>query len=251
MVGGAPRSGTTLIRRTLDRHPDICCGPESSIFLPGSIAVGPVAAGFKLPPDEVRRMFEASPSQGAFIDAFATRYRESRGRARWAEKTPLNVRHVGWILERFPESRFVHVLRDGRDVVCSMREHPDRRWVDGAWVTERRALPLDAYARRWVTDTEAGMAHRGDPRYLELRYEDLVQDPEGVIRAFLEALGEAFSADLLLDPSRPTRSGKAHANSGVRTSSMGRWRTDLTADEQALVESVAGPTLRALGYPDA
>jgi protein-tyrosine sulfotransferase len=246
VVGGSPRSGTTLIRRTLDRHPSICCGPESSIFLPGAILIGPVAAGFKLPADELRRMLDVSPSQGAFIDTFATRYRQSRGRARWAEKTPLNVRHIDWILERFPESRFVHVVRDGRDVVCSMREHPERRWVDGAWVTEASPLSLEEHAQRWVTDTEAGIAHRGDPRYLEVRYEDLVQDPEGVVRRLIEGLGEAFHPELLLDPAK---SGKVHANAPIRTRSMGRWHTDLTPEEQAVVQRIAGATLARLGYP--
>ena len=249
IVGGAPRSGTTLIRRMLDRHPSICCGPESSIFLPGSILIGPVAAGFKMPAEELRVMLDSSPSQGAFIDAFATRYREMRGRPRWAEKTPLNVRSIDWILERFPESRFVHVVRDGRDVVCSMREHPERRWVDGAWVTEQSQLSLAAHAKRWVADAEAGIAHRGDPRYLEVRYEDLVQDPEGLVRGLMEQLGEAYYPELIPDPDKPTKSGKVHANSAIRTRSMGRWRTDLTPEEQESVQRIAGPTLARLGYP--
>ena len=94
--------------------------------------------------------------------------------------------------QRFPEARFIHVVRDGRDVVCSMRQHPDRRWVDGAWVKVHRPLSLEQYAERWVADTEAGVAHRGDPRYLEVRYEDLVQDPLAVLRGLLMDLGEAF-----------------------------------------------------------
>ena len=252
VIGGTPRSGTTLIRRTLDRHPAICCGPESSIFLPGAIRTGPVAAGFELPEGELREMLAGSPSQGAFIDAFATRYRSARGRRRWAEKTPLNVRHVPWILERFPEARFIHVVRDGRDVVCSMRQHPDRRWVDGAWVKVHRPLTLEQYAERWVADTEAGVSHRADPRYLEVRYEDLVQDPSGVLGQLLSDLGETFDPAILVEPdTQPDQDGRHHAGTAISARSMGRWRTDLTPDEQALVQRIAGPTLRRLGYPDA
>ena len=252
VIGGTPRSGTTLIRRTLDRHPAICCGPESSIFLPGAIRTGPVAAGFELPEGELREMLAGSPSQGAFIDAFATRYRSARGRRRWAEKTPLNVRHIPWILDRFPEARFIHVVRDGRDVVCSMRQHPDRRWVDGAWVKVHRPLTLEQYAQRWVADTEAGVAHRADPRYLEVRYEDLVQDPSGVLGQLLSDLGETFDPAILVEPdTQPGPDGRHHAGTAISARSMGRWRTDLTPDEQALVQRIAGPTLRRLGYPDA
>ncbi len=251
VIGGTPRSGTTLIRRTLDRHPAICCGPESSIFLPGAIRPGPVAAGFGLPEEELRRMLADSPSQGAFVDAFAARYRAARGRRRWAEKTPLNVRHIPWILARFPEARFIHVVRDGRDVVCSMREHPDRRWVDGQWVKVHRPLSVAQYAERWVADTQAGAAHRGDPRYLEVRYEDLVQDPAAVIRGLLMDLGEDFDAAILVDPDAdPGSDERHHAGSAISTRSMGRWRTDLTPDEQQTVVGIAGPTLTRLGYPE-
>ena len=252
VIGGTPRSGTTLIRRTLDRHPAICCGPESSIFLPGAIRVGPVAAGFELPEAELRQMLAGSASQGAFIDAFATRYREARGRVRWAEKTPLNVRYLDWILDRFPEARIIHVVRDGRDVVCSMRQHPDRRWEDGAWVKVHRPLSLEQYAQRWVSDTEAGIHHRGDVRYLEVRYEDLVQDPGAVLLGLLTDLGEPFDPQLLAEPdAAPGPDGRHHAGTAISTRSMGRWRADLTAQEQAVVQRIAGPTLSRLGYPDA
>ena len=195
-------------------------------------------------------MLATSPSQGAFIDAFAARYRDARGRRRWAEKTPLNVRHIPWILERFPEARFIHVVRDGRDVVCSMRQHPDRRWVDGAWVKVHRPLSLEQYAERWVADTEAGVAHRGDPRYLEVRYEDLVQDPLAVLRGMLMDLGEEFDPAILVEPdAEPGPDGRHHAGTAISTRSMGRWRTDLTSEEQAVVQRIAGATLRPPGLP--
>ena len=211
----------------------------------------------------LRTMLSASPSQGAFIDAFASRYRTARGRRRWAEKTPLNVRHIDWILERFPEARFIHVIRDGRDVVCSMRQHPDRRWVDGAWVKVHRPLSLDQYARRWVLDTEAGMAHRGDPRYLEVRYEDLVQDPGRVLDDLLRDLGETFDPTILVEPEAATGSpGTGDAAQGAGTAaSRGHGHQHPVDGSLAdrphargtgrVVQGIAGATLARLGYPDA
>ena len=143
VIGGSPRSGTTLLRRTFDRHPGLCCGPESSLFLPVRIAIGPLAAGHGIPEAALHALLAASASQGAFIDAFATRYLALRERPRWAEKTPLNIRHLDWIMARWTDARIVHVVRDGRDVVCSMREHPDRRWVDGRWVKEPNPRPAE------------------------------------------------------------------------------------------------------------
>jgi hypothetical protein len=211
--------------------------------------VDQVASAYKWPEAELRDLMASSASQGAFVDAFARRYRERRGRPRWAEKTPLNVLSFEWVLERFPEARLVHVVRDGRDVVCSMRQHPDRRWVDGVEVKELRPQPVEEYMRRWVRDTEAGIALRGDPRYIEIRYEDLVEDPERVLRGLLESLEEPWLSELLVERT-PRGGGPAHANSRITTSSVGRWRQDLTADERANVQAIGGALLARLDYPE-
>ncbi|MFN8518492.1 MAG: sulfotransferase [Chloroflexota bacterium] len=249
-IGGTPRSGTTLVRRILDRHPSLCCGPETSILLPGGMRIDQVASAYRWPAADLRALMADSPSQGAFVDAFAERYRRQRDRPRWAEKTPLNVLCFGWALERFPEARVVHVVRDGRDVVCSMRQHPDRRWVDGVEVKELRPQSVDAYMRRWVRDTEAGVAQRDDPRYLEVRYEDLVADPERVMRELVEALGEQWLPELLVEKV-PKGGKRAHANSRISTASVGRWRQDLTVDERRRVQAIGRPLLERLGYPAA
>jgi hypothetical protein len=248
IIGGSPRSGTTLVRRILDRHPGLCCGPETSILLPGGMRIDQVASAYRWPAHELRDLMAASPSQGAFVDAFARRYRQRRDRARWAEKTPLNVLSFAWVLDRFPEARLVHVVRDGRDVVCSMRQHPDRHWVDGVEVRELRAQSVEAYMHRWVRDTEAGIGMRGDPRYIEIRYEELVEDPERVMRDLLAALDEPWLAELLVERT-PKGGRRAHANSRITTASVGRWRQDLSADERARVQAVGGALLERLGYP--
>jgi len=251
IIGGCPRSGTTLLRRTLDAHPAICCGPETSLFLPGRTALAPLAAAYGIPVEELRALRAAAGSQAAFVDAVARRYRELRGRARWAEKTPLNIRHARWILERWPEARIIHVVRDGRDVVCSLRTHAERRWVDGGWVkVPPPERPVADWARRWVADTGAGLALRTDPRVLTVRYEDLARTPETEIARVLAFLGEPVVPDLLAveataGDARPDAAGP------VSTRSIGRWRTDLTASEQAEVLTVAGARLRELGYLDA
>lgn len=250
IIGGTPRSGTTLVRRILDRHPALCCGPETSILLPGGMRLEQVAAAYRMPIAELRAMMASSSSQGAFVDMFADRYRRERDRPRWAEKTPLNVLCFDWVLDRFPEARIVHVIRDGRDVVCSMRQHPDRRWVDGVEVKELRPQPVDVYMRRWVRDTQAGIARRGDPRYLEVRYEELVEDPERVMRELVGALGEEWVPAVLVDRT-PSGGKRAHAGSRITTSSVGRWRQDLTSDEQRRVQAIGGALLRGLDYPDA
>jgi hypothetical protein len=80
---------------------------------------------------------------------------------------------------------------------------------------------------------EEGIRHRGHPRYRELRYEDLVRSPRDTIATLFEFVGEepAGMGDLV-----------------IPEASLGRWRRDLTADEQATMRRVAGSLLDALGY---
>jgi hypothetical protein len=251
VMGGAPRSGTTLLRKLLDRHPELCAGAETKLFVPAAFNLDWLAQSYALPRAELEGLLRSSPSQAAFIDAFATRVTGAARKQRWAEKTPQNIRHLEWILTRFPAASVIHVVRDGRDVVCSMREHPDWRWVDGAWRKMLVPRSLEWYARRWLDDTAAGLAWRRDPRYSEVRYEELVADPARVMRGVADAIGaspeEAWLAGLSVaasrgSPARPDYEG------AVSAASVGRWRTDLSADEQGLVARLCGARLRELGY---
>ncbi len=278
VIGGCPRSGTTLFRRTLDRHPAICCGPETGLYLPGRIQVAPLAARSGIPNAELSAMVRSSASQGELIDTFARRYRSMCQKSRWAEKTPLNVRHFRWVMERFPEARLVHLIRDGRDVVCSMAEHPDWRWTNGGWVKELHRRPFETYARDWVAYTGAGMQLRGDSRYHEVRYEDLVERPEDTLRKVCDFLDEPFD-ERLLEPVEPVGDQPANERAArpdglaaggspstaaavqaavalppdrgkISTTSVGRWRSDLPPDEVEKVLRVCGDRLAELGYGD-
>jgi len=263
VMGGAPRSGTTLLRKLLDRHPQIRAGAETKLFVPAAFNLAWLAEAYAIPLGELEAMRRAAASQGGFIDAFADRARAEAGKARWAEKTPQNIRHLDWILDRFPDASVVHVIRDGRDVICSMREHPDWRWVAGAWQKVLVPRPLAWYAQRWMEDTAAGMAWRSDGRYVEVRYEDLVSDPMVALRSICASLGVAADAAWLEEVGGAARGegtaaepdrGEGRPSSrpdyeGVVTAiSVGRWQRDLSASEQQEVERLCGARLRELGY---
>lgn len=255
VIGGCPRSGTTMLRRALGAHPAIACGPETGIFLPGRPSPERLARGYDLNVSEVRALLEASRNQAAFIDAFFGRYLQQTGKQRWAEKTPQNLRQLDWIWRHFPEARFIHLIRDGRDTVCSMRVHPERRVVDGAFVTVRAEVPIEECIDRWVHDVRLGIGYRGNPRYHELRYEQLVEEPRAQLSRLFTFLGEPFDERVLayrrekphVATPRPSVPDDT-ASTSIHARSVGRWRTDLRPEEQRLFKERAGRLLIELGY---
>lgn len=253
-IGGCGRSGTSLFKEVLNRHPRLACGPETSLFgLP--FYLPNMSEMWGIPISELRVMQDESSNLVCFAERFAHRFLSEESKHRWVEKTPNNVRAIGKLLTWFPNSRFVHVIRDGRDVVCSLRHHPKRRIVNGKVIPVHRNNPVSITAKRWVEDTAAGLAYRGHPRVIEVRYEALVSDPERVFSQVCGFIGEEFDPSMLApaeshaSPSRPGMNlNNPEASAGISPRSVGRWVKDLEPDERQTFVDIAGELLITLGY---
>jgi protein-tyrosine sulfotransferase len=255
VLGGCGRSGTTLLRLMLDSHRRICCGPESSLFRRRAIDTRRLADRFGFSRDEVRAIYDTAESRPAFIEAFAELCMQKAGKARWAEKTPRNIGRVADIFRWFPEARFVHVLRDGRDVACSLRTHPRHKVVDGKLVPTAIRKPIAGCARRWVRDVECSRHWWGDPRFMTVRYEDLVLDPRPALGHLMTFIGEAWDEAMLAHSSvdSPFRDATRFAQNpealgAVSTASLSRWQRDFDERDKRIFKRIAGPLLVELGY---
>lgn len=254
-VGGAGRSGTTLLRVVLDSHPRIACGPE--------LKVTPAICGLWY--DMQTGFFPALLEHGlgredlnaltrALIDGLLAKFRASQGKHRSAEKSPNNVFYFEHLHRIFPDSPLVHVLRDGRDVVCSL--------LTMDWVDSRTGAPIDytrdarKAAQYWVQAVQAGrQAGRniGPARYREIKYEDIVARPEPTLRALFAFLGEMWDDAVLRfheNTARPLghESSAAQVSRPLYASAAGRWANDLKPADKAAVKAVAGDLLIELGY---
>jgi hypothetical protein len=154
----------------------------------------------------------------------------------------------------FPESPLIHVIRDGRDVVCSLLQMD---WVDPA--TKKRfdyTTDVAAAARYWVDTVEAGRSTADHPTasdlYHEVRYEDLITEPEATLRELFEFIGEPFNPCVLEFHHRKRElageSSAEQVSQPIHRGSVGRWQRDLDDDECALVEEITGGLLLELGY---
>lgn len=174
---------------------------------------------------------------GGVIEAIFGSMAEQHGKRQWGYKRASFGRmHGQQINDLFPGARFVHIIRDARDVVLSMR-HTPRVLLERSW----HFAALD-----WVSHVEAGRrigAALGQARYLEIRYEELMRDPAGMFTKVFEFAGPGPDGD-----SRGARM-RSEVPGLVKTNNVEKWRTTMPPHALRLVERVAGPLLAELGYP--
>ena len=255
-IGGCGRSGTTLLREMLNRHPNIFCGPETSMFglpfWPNNIAKmwNVDEAGIKKDVQQAKNLIQ-------YADNFYSHHTNTVGKTRAADKTPNNVRVISKLLTWFPEGIFIHVIRDCRDVVCSLRNHPKEIIINSKIVPNNINRPISECATRWLNDVSSGLVYRNHPRYYELRYEDLAAKPEATLRSLCDFIGEEYSAEML----NPQASKQDNMNVGrlvnnqnskekISTQSIGRWENGLNNKEKYDFIDIAGELLVTLGYTE-
>ncbi|MEX0668086.1 MAG: sulfotransferase, partial [Acidimicrobiia bacterium] len=160
--------------------------------------------------------------------------------------TPGYVLDLDLLARLFPEARFVHVIRDGRDVALSYLE---RRFGPGD--LGQAAL----YWRRRVTAGQEGGARLGPHRYQELRYEELIDDPEGIVKRVCTFIHLEYDPSMLRYFERADELTAAAADPDAHqslalppTHGLRDWRTQMEPSDVALFEGLAGGTLASLGY---
>lgn len=247
-IGGAGRSGTTLLRAMLGAHPAIYCGPELKI-VPALFGHRDAWRGF---------LDDAGAAPDLVDDGIAALIRtvldglDHGSKARIAEKTPHNLVFADRLASMFPDAQFVHLVRDGRAVVASLLRQD---WTDARGRPVPWCVDAAAAARYWVDvlDKTATALASAEGRYVQLRYEDLVARPEPTLRGVLDFLGEAWdpavlshhAADLTLPAGESSSAAVAQP---VHTHAVDRWRQQLSSADLAVVEDIAGPWLARLGY---
>lgn len=279
-IVGVSRSGTTLLRLMLDAHPELAIPPETH-FLQALIERPPASAeefllvvtgaqtwpDFHLEAEELRARVEAlAPfSLASAVEAFYAAYAAGRGKPRWGDKTPPYVLRIAAIHRLLPRTRFIHIIRDVRDVALSQSD----KWFGPGADVERAA----AFWRDRIETARRQAAELPEGAYLEIRYEDLVAAPEGVLRRICAAIELDFSPAMLdyhrearqrLDELEDWRDGDGnivvprerwleihrHTLRPPDSEQIGKWRRHYTPDEAARFRAVAGALMDELGYGD-
>jgi hypothetical protein len=260
---GVSRSGTTLLKEMLDSHPAVAI-PTESYFVsqlwdrhgerpdPEKFVsdIGRLARvkEWGVSPVDVRHRLSPEPSFAEAVQAVYRAYADLRQKSRFGDKTPAYMQRLDVLERAFPGAQYVHLIRDGRDAGLSfieMRRRPRFNWA--------RPRGLGAFAAQWRREVEGARRFgRGQAtgRYHELRYEDLVAEPEVVLRDICGFLRIEFDPGmldyhragepkLLVDHPRLT----APPTPGLR-----EWREQMAPEEVECFEAIAGELLAELGY---
>lgn len=263
-VLGHERSGTTMLRAMLDSHPDLAVPPEahSVVGLLGhqlrpldldellaTFARDKYFADWQLEPKDLEFLRD-DPRVVTRADAIAglyAAYARAHGKPRVADKTPSHLAEMELLAEQFPNAKFLHIVRDGRDVAASM--------VTMNFGASDFAYAARTWRRRIVRAHRLGRS-LGPDRYLEIRYEDLVADPVATLQTACTFIDLPFDdamlryherADQLLHGLRDTE----HIQ-GIRqppTRGVRDWHVDVSPHDLAVFDEIAGDALDLLGYP--
>lgn len=201
-----------------------------------------------LDPAELHELLAVPPADD-YSDAvrriFAT-YASRRDKDRYGDKMPGYVLHVALLARLFPEARFIHIIRDGRDVALSLTD---------LWFARQGVGEAALFWKRRVRAGRTAGRRLGPERYREVRYEDLIADPRPVVGALCEFADLAFEPGMLEFFHRGdevvARTGKPELHQGLLlppTTGLRDWRSQMGDDDVAMFEAVAGDLLSELGY---
>jgi hypothetical protein len=267
-IVGSSRSGSTLLRLMLASHSRIAI-PSETWYLTALVKEFPFDRSLReneinraislmtnhytwpdmgLDAAELRRRV-ANLSEVRLRDLVEIVYRwhmDVEGKSRWGDKTPAYIEIVPPLAAMFGDAKFIHLVRDGRDVAKSFQ----RQGWDGPW--------MFGYTREWLRAIELDIKLSKTPlneRILRVLYEELVRHPEATLRRICTFIDERFEDQMLqwqgkADNAVPIREKKFHSGLGkdMSPSDVSRWKREMTSREIFVAEALIGTQLRHFGY---
>jgi hypothetical protein len=198
------------------------------------------------PEEAVDRLVGAPPTLGSLLAECFVMFAEKHGKPRWGDKRPLYAARIAAIFDLFPSAHFVHVVRDPRACIASLRK---LNWYEGSIVPsvelwERSVKAVDAMRPRLAAD-----------QLLDIRYEELVLAPEGTLEDVARFVGAATDEGALEQMMRyhevkEKRSRRYHSNleRPLDASRVSGWKESLSREEIAFVEEATAPLMERWGY---
>ena len=271
-IVGCTRSGTTLLQRMLNNHPQLAVVNDSHFAiqvvrrskkiidplltpeLVEKVRSYPRFPRLGLSDEVVAQAASASRTYSEFVSALYSDHGRLNGKQLAGEKSPGFVRHLPRLHGLFPWMKTIHIIRDGRDVALSMLEWTRKGKGPAAsfelWTEE----PIAVCALWWLKKVKAGLLDGrslSPTKYCEVGYEELVATPEQVLRQLSDFMRLPYAREMLdyhvgktrNEPELSTKQRWLPVTPGLRD-----WRTRMNERDLELFEALAGDLLSDLGY---
>lgn len=251
VIGCSGSTGSSLLKTILNRHSQVFAGPEAALFAfpqvydNWAVCKKTLLEGIRnedwqlrkgmilLQPEfgwerkELEELMIASTSFTSFVKAFFAKPLKQESKQRWVAKTPANAVGLDPFLAHFPKGKVIQTVRNPYDTIASLM-----------------ARGINAYAATayYVYNTAAATSNRPNPRYHEIRYEDLVQHPAPVIKTLLTFLDLKYEPEILVAQhekrAEPTamKGWKHEETAAVKSSSIGRFQ-ELETTKKDLIKA--------------
>lgn len=250
---GAGRSGTTLLRSILNNNEQICIPPESHGTIPNCakkfyryqmldwedlvrILIGEFASinhfdYWELDPQSLIDQCNSLPKEektlASIINVIYSTYRNRAAPQAiiWGDKSPFNTLRLRWLHRIFPNARYIHIIRDGRDVVSS--------YLKKGLITN-----IESAADRWLLSLKKVEAfeHNKKPQILTIYYEDLVTQTNDTVEKLCRFLGVPFSDKMITGRSADAKDLEMdhmqNVHKAINPGSIGKWKRNLSHTQQ-------------------
>jgi hypothetical protein len=276
-IVGCPRSGTTLLRRLVDTHPLVAVIDEmrwiASFFerreglTPGGLVTPELVdrlleydrfATLEISREQLGRLIDTGDPvpYPSFVTGIFDLYGQAQGKSLVGDKTPRYARRIGTLHALWPEARFIHLIRDGRDVCMSILNWKKAERALGRFSTWKED-PITTAAVWWEWHVRLGREDGGSlaPKlYHEVRYEALVSEPAKECEKLCSFLDLPYDDAMLrfhegrekADPNLDAKKAWRPLTPGLR-----KWSEQMPAEDLERFEAAGGDLLEELGYPRA
>jgi len=259
---GCPRSGTTYLQSLLTAHSEIISLPETKFFhylFPNSEPKKRIfgMASRRLRPklitlfkDQMNRpdLEEYLPKNILFIKQYTRRFikimnllAEEQGKSIWLEKTPEHIRYIDYIEKNVSQAKFIHIQRNGIDVVASLYETSNKYpkfWYGG--------FDIDHCIDRWIEAVNITRQHLHKDNHFLVKYEKLVEDTPRVLEELCKFIGIEFDEKMLENYHEAAKSlvrkqsGRTVSQGAVNTKSQKFYQVFDKSQQEYILSRLAG-----------
>ncbi len=262
-IVGVPRSGTALLRALVNSHPEVRISPHESHFIPFFIKKygstvnlsesllqevflrdfyktpyyrAMIKSGYSFNEAEFRELLSKSTSWEPIFRFLLVEfpYGLDKNNKIWGDKTPGYLKHVSLLMNTFPDARFVHILRDPRDISLS---------VSKTW---KKSMLRSA--EQWRMMLEKLDTDKLRNNYLLIKYSQLLQKTEVELRNICQFIGVDFYPDMIELQNAVGNLGSTEGKRYIVKNNINKYKTNLSPRKLRRIEEIAYPMLRKFDF---